>query len=132
MRTKSLIPIGSEINIYKSKIKTDLPQALLTKLPMEITAKVIDYKLTDGKGIGYVLMTANKSKIWIFSDELDEKTKGIFNIDDNPFNDSMNINNTIISNYLGEYELNSDYKISYLLNPINLVKWSLYTLKDIF
>ena len=132
MESKSLIPIGSKIEIFKSKIRTNLPQSLLTNLPRQITAEVIDYKITDGKGIGYVLMTESKLKIWIFSNELNEKEKGKYGVEDGSFNKSANTKSTFISQYLGEFELNSDYKISYLINPINLLKWSLYTLKDIF
>ena len=132
MQSKSLIPIGSEINIYKSTIKTDLPQALLTKLPMEITAKIIDYKMTDGNGIGYVLMTENNLKIWIFSNELNEQAKRKYAIEEVSLDNNINIGRTIIRDYVEEFQLNNDYKISYLLNPINLLKWTLYTLKDIF
>ena len=132
MQSDALIPIGSEINIYKSKIRTDIPQTLLTKLPMEISAKIIDYKITDGTGIGYVLMTDNKLKIWIFCNELNQETKERYGIEDPFYNDNMILNGKIINQYVGELELNGDYKISYLLNPVNLIKWSLYTLKDIF
>ena len=132
MESKGLIPIGSEITIYKSKIKTVLTQELLTTLPREITASIIDYKITDGKGIGYVLMTDSKLKIWIFSNELNEEIKGKYGIDDIYFSESINSNGSLISRYVREVELTSNYKVSYLLNPINLIKWSIYTLKDIF
>ena len=132
MESKSLIPIGSKINIYKSKIKTDLPQALITKLPSKIVAEVIDYKITDGEGIGYVLMTEGKLKIWIFGNELNEETKEKYGIKDIFLNEGISSEKTLFSQYVGEFDLNSDYKISYLLNPVNLLKWSLYTLKDIF
>ena len=132
MESKSLIPIGSKIEIFKSKIRTNLPQSLLTNLPRQITAEVIDYKITDGKGIGYVLMTDSKFKIWIFSNELNEETKKKYDINDVYLNEGMNEESTFISQYVGEFKLNGDYTITYLFNPINLIKWSLYTLKDIF
>ena len=132
MESKSLIPIGSEINVFKSKIKTDLPQKLLNNLPREISAKVIDYKITDGEGIGYVLMTENKLKIWIFSNELNEGTKIKFGIEDTSYIESFNSDSILISNFVGEFDLNGNYEISFLLNPINLFKWLIYTLKDTF
>ena len=132
MESKALIPIGEEINVYKSKIKTDLPQASLNKLPREITAKIIDYKMTDGNGIGYVLMTERKLQIWIFSNELKEETLRKYGINDISFNEGRNRGSRLIRQYAGEYELNGNYKISYLINPINIFKWSIYTLKDIF
>ena len=132
MESKSLIPIGSKINIYKSKIKTDLPQALLTTLPREISAKVIDYKITDGDGIGYVLMTERNLKIWIFTNELTEETKIKYGIEEMTFKERVNTKSQLNSKYVGDYEITNNSEINYLLNPINLLKWSLYTLKDIF
>ncbi len=128
MKTNSLLPIGSELNIDKSQIKTDLPQTLINKLPQKIIGKIIDYKITDGSGIGYVLMTESNSKIWIFDNELNEETIKMFDIS---YNKPMYNNDTHINQYIEEFELNGNYKINYLLNPINLVKWLLYTLKDI-
>ena len=132
MESKALIPIGSEITIYTSKIQTDLPQALLSTLPREITASIIDYKITDANGIGYVLMTQSKLKLWIFSNELNVETKEKYGIDDISFDKKMNSNGELISQYIGEFDLTGNYKISFLLNPINLLKWMIYTLKDTF
>ena len=131
MESNSLIPIGSEVNIYKSKIKTDLPQSFLNNLPSKITAKVIDYKITDANGIGYVLMTENKLKIWIFSNELNYEIRREYGINDLYIKDRFNNKSMLMSQYIKEFELNGNYKISYLLNPINFFKWSLYTFKDI-
>ncbi len=129
MDSKPLIPIGSEIQIDKSEIKTDLTQALLNKLPRKINCKVIDYKMTDGSGIGYILVTKEKSKIWIFSNELNEETKLKYDIS---INEEIGNENIYLDQYIGEFEINGNYKISDLLNPLVLLKWLLYTLKDIF
>ncbi len=128
MESNNLIPVGSEIHIDKYKIKTDLPQTILSKLPKKITGKIIDYKMTDGMGIGYVLMTERKLKFWIFSNELNEESKTKYDISLNEKISSQRVN---IGQYIEEFELNGNYKISYLLNPVNIIKWLLYTLKDI-
>ncbi len=67
MKINPLIPIGSKIKVEKSKIEELLPTKLLANLPQIINGEVIDYKMTDGMGIGYVLMTENNLRIWIFS-----------------------------------------------------------------
>ena len=65
MAINPLIPIGAKIKITRSKIENELPKNILNELPKIIKGEVIDYKITDGIGIGYVLITDNKLKIWI-------------------------------------------------------------------
>ena len=75
MEVNPLIPIGERIEVDKSKIENLLPNKLLDDLPQVISGEIVDYKMTDGMGIGYVLMTQNNLKIWIFSTELNAKTR---------------------------------------------------------
>ena len=70
MEVNPLIPIGERIEVDKSKIENLLPNKLLDDLPQMISGEIVDYKMTDGMGIGYVLMTKNDLKIWIFATEL--------------------------------------------------------------
>ena len=72
MEVNPLIPIGERIEVDKSKIENLLPNKLLDDLPQMISGEIVDYKMTDGMGIGYVLMTKNNLKIWIFATELKE------------------------------------------------------------
>ena len=55
MEVNPLIPIGAKIKVDKSKIENLLPNKLFDKLPQQINGEIIDYKMTDGMGIGYVL-----------------------------------------------------------------------------
>tara|TARA_B100000579_G_scaffold156834_1_gene127645 strand:- start:170 stop:568 length:399 start_codon:yes stop_codon:yes gene_type:complete len=132
MNFNPLIPIGSEIKIEKSKIKNVLPKKLLDSLPQIINGKVIDYKMTDGMGIGYVLMTENNLKIWIFTNELDSQTKTEYKIVDS--NKSYNIINGALLAQLNKvkYEINGSKKIKTIANPLNLISWVIFSLKDIF
>lgn len=57
MEVNPLIPIGEMIEVDKSKIENLLPDKLLDNLPKIISGEIVDYKMTDGMGIGYVLMT---------------------------------------------------------------------------
>ena len=132
MESYPLIPIGSKIKVSKSKIKTLLPKKIIDNLPQTINGKVIDYKMTDGMGIGYVLITEKNHKIWVFNHELNEETKKVFNI---PNEKRLGANISIeifLDKYGITYDLNGSKKIDVIINPINLFKWIIYTLKDIF
>ena len=97
-----------------------------------INAEVIDYKMADGMDIGYVLMTENNIKIWIFNNELNEQTKKDYKIESS--NKTTNFSTIEILSRIDkvEYELNGNRSIKKLANPFNLISWLIFTLKDIF
>ena len=82
MEFNPLIPLGAKIKVDKNKIENVIPNKILDDSPQIISGEVIDYKMTDGMGIGYVLMTNNNLKIWVFNNELNEETKKEYKIDD--------------------------------------------------
>ena len=132
MKINPLIPVGSRIKVDKSKIENLLAEKILDDLPQMINGEVIDYKMTDGMGIGYVLMTDNNLKIWIFNSELNEQTRKEYNIDD-----SKTSTNIITKELLSridkvEYDLNGNRSIKKISSPFNLINWLIFTLKDIF
>ena len=132
MKINPLIPVGSRIKVDKSKIKNLLAEKILDDLPQMINVEVVDYKMTDGMDIGYVLMTESNIKIWIFNNELNEDTKREYKIE------SSNINRNLLTIEIlsridkVEYELNGNRSIKKLTNPFNLISWLIFTLKDIF
>ena len=132
MKINPLIPVGSVIKIEKAKIENVLPKKILEDLPQMINAEVIDYKMTDGMDIGYVLMTENNIKIWIFDNELNEQTKREYKIESS--NKPTNLLTIELLSRIDkvEYDLNGNRSIKKLANPFNLIKWSIFTLKDIF
>ncbi len=132
MEVNPLIPIGAKIKVDKSKIENLLPNKLLDKLPQQINGEIIDYKMTDGMGIGYVLMTEDNIKIWIFNTELNEQTKKEYSLEEsnkyfNPQNSDL-----ILGKYKVAYEINGNRNIKTIANPINLINWLIFTMKDIF
>ena len=132
MKINPLIPVGSRIIVEKSKIENVLPKKILDDLPQMINGEVIDYKMTDGMDIGYVLITDSNLKIWIFNNELNEQTKKEYNIED-PNKSTNLITKQILSRIdKVEYMLNGNRSIKKLANPFNLISWLIYTLKDIF
>ena len=132
MKIKPLIPVGSMIKVEKSKIENVLPKKILDDLPQIIDGEVIDYKMTDGMGIGYVLITENNLKIWIFNNELNEQTKKEYEIEDS--NRSTNLITKELLSQIDkvEYELSGNRSIKKIANPFNLISWLIFTLKDIF
>tara|TARA_B100001250_G_scaffold378671_1_gene368698 strand:- start:1658 stop:2056 length:399 start_codon:yes stop_codon:yes gene_type:complete len=132
MKINPLIPIGSKIKIDKSKIKNQFQKKLLDDLPQIISGKVIDYKMTDGMGIGYVLITDNDLKIWIFNSELNYQTKKEYQIED--ANESTLLLTKDVKSRLDKvnYEIGGNRSIKTIANPVNIVSWLIFTLKDIF
>ena len=129
MEVNPLIPIGERIEVDKSKIENLLPNKLLDDLPQMISGEIVDYKMTDGMGIGYVIMTENNLKIWIFATELNEQTRREYRIEDTKkyYNHDL-----ILGKYTVAYELNGNRNVKTIANPINLIKWIIFTLKDIY
>ena len=132
MKISPLIPIGSRIKVDKSKIENLLAEKILDGLPQIINGKVIDYKMTDGMGIGYVLMTDKNLKIWIFNRELNEQTRKEYKIEDSKTSTTI-INKQLLSQIdKVKYDLNGNRSIIKIANPFNLINWLIFTLKDIF
>ena len=132
MKINPLIPVGSRIIVEKSKIENVLPKKILDDLPQMINGEVIDYKMTDGMDIGYVLITDSNLKIWIFNNELNEQTKKEYNIEDPNKSTNLITKQLLARIDKVEYELNGNIGIKKLANPFNLISWLIYTLKDIF
>ena len=132
MEVNPLIPIGAKIKVDKSKIENLLPNKLLDTLPKQINGEIVDYKMTDGMGIGYVLMTENNLQIWIFKTELNDQTRKEYSLEEsnkyyNPQNSDL-----ILGKYKVAYEINGNRNIKTIANPINLINWLIFTMKDIF
>ena len=132
MKLNPLIPLGSKIKVDKSKIINELPKKLLDNLPQMINGKVIDYKMTDGMGIGYVLITENNLKIWIFNSELNDETKKEYQIEDTNESSSLLTKNIISRLNKVNYKIDGNRNIKTIANPINIISWLIFTLKDIF
>ena len=132
MKINPLIPIGAKIKVDKSKIETLLTNKLLDELPQKINGEVIDYKMTDGMDIGYVLRTENDVKIWIFKNELNEETKREYNTEAETKNYGTESNDFLKVGYKVNYEINGNRNFKTIFNPINLINWMIFTLKDIF
>ena len=83
-------------------------------------------------GIGYVLMTENNLRIWIFNTELNEQTRKEYSLEEaNKYKKPQNTD-LILGKFKVTYEINGNRNIKKIAEPINLIKWLIFTLKDIF
>ena len=132
MEVNPLIPIGTKIKVDKSRIENLLPNKILENLPQIINGEIVDYKMTDGMGIGYVLITESNLKIWIFNTELNEQTRREYRIEDpNRYYNIKDDDPTLVK-YKVFYEINGNRSIKTIANPLNIINWMIFTLKDIF
>ncbi len=132
MKINPLIPVGARIKVDKSKIENLLADKILDDLPQMINGEVVDYKMTDGKDIGYVLLTDNNLKIWIFNSELNEQTRKEYKIEDSKIQTNIITKELLSRIDKVEYNLSGNRSIKRISNPFNLISWLIFTLKDIF
>ncbi len=132
MKFNQLIPIGSNIKVDKSKIEYLIPNKLIDDLPQTIKGEVIDYKMTDGMSIGYVLMTENNLKIWVFNNEINEQTIKEYKIEDTSQSTKLLTNELTLKMSKVDYDINGNRSIKTLINPFNIITWLIFTLRDIF
>ncbi len=120
--TGDLLEIGSSVSIDINRIEDRLSESLKLKLTENSSARILDYKLTDGTGIGFLLELNDGTKNWFFSHEI-TSAKGDAIV---KFKKPQSINNQSQQNlYFGD-------KISYVANPINFINWLISVTSDIF
>ena len=121
--------IGNSVQVNLELSKDRLTKEIMDALEISSVAKISDFRITDGKGIGVVLQLSNGKEQWFFEDEidlLDENGNVIKKI-----NEIKKKNNLIFDFFKGlKYE--NKNKISELLNPINFFLWVTVSFRDIF
>ncbi|KGG12968.1 MULTISPECIES: DUF2862 domain-containing protein [Prochlorococcus] len=65
----NLTRIGSRIKIDLEKVRDRIPGKLIEKLNKDPRGTVLDYKMTDGGGVGVVVKFNDGSKSWFFDNE---------------------------------------------------------------
>ena len=121
--------IGNFVQINLKQSKDRLTKDIVDAINISSVAKISDFRITDGKGIGVVLELSNGKEQWFFEDEidlLDENGNVIKKI-----NHTKDKNNLILDILRGlKYE--NKKKIGELINPINFFVWLVVSFKDIF
>ena len=62
--------VGSKVRVDLDRVRDRIPNSLKALLKEEPRCKLIDFKMTDGKGIGVVLELSNGETSWFFEDEI--------------------------------------------------------------
>ncbi|KGF87984.1 DUF2862 domain-containing protein [Prochlorococcus marinus] len=121
--------IGNSVKVNLELSKDRLNQEIINALNISSVGKIIDFKITDGKGIGVVLELSNGKEQWFFENEidlLDENGNVIKKIID------KKEKNYLISEALKKLKYENKNKVRELLNPINFFLWLVVSFKDIF
>ena len=121
--------IGSNVQINIEQSNDRFTKEVVDAINDSSIAKIREFRITDGKGIGVILQLSNGKEQWFFEDEidfLDENGNVIKNNNDKKKN----------SNFIFEFSRGLNYenknKVSELFNPINFFIWLVVSFKDIF
>ena len=120
--------IGNSVQVNLELSKDRLTKEIIDAINVSSVAKISDFRITDGKGIGVILQLSNGKEQWFFEDEidlLDENGNVIKKI-----NDAIE-DNSLISINLKKLEYENKNKVGELLNPINFFLWLFVSIKDI-
>ena len=124
---KAKIGNSAQVNLDLSKDR--LTKEIVDAINVSSVGKIIDFRITDGKGIGVVLELSNGKEQWFFEHEidlLDENGNVIKKI-----HTTKNNNNSVF-NFFKELTYENKNKVSDLINPINFFLWLVVSFKDIF
>ena len=69
-KVSALSRIGSRVKVRLDQVRDRIPSNLLKQLSLNPQGKVIDYKMTDGTGIGLILEFSDGSTSWFFQEEI--------------------------------------------------------------
>ncbi len=67
--SSNLTKIGAKIKIDPEKLRDRLPENLREKINSDPRGIVIDYKMTDGGGVGVIVKFSDGSTSWFFEEE---------------------------------------------------------------
>ena len=121
--------IGDSVQINLELSKDRLTKKVFDAINVSSIAKISDFRITDGKGIGVILQLSNGEEQWFFEDEIDLLDENGNVIKKNNFKKE---NRNSLSNYFGELNYENKNKVTELLNPINFFLWLIVSFKDIF
>ena len=121
--------IGNSVQINLELSKDRFTKEVVDAINVSSVAKISDFRITDGKGIGVILQLSNGKEQWFFEDEIDL-------LDENgnviKKNNDKKENVNFIFDFLRGLNYENKNKVSELLNPINFFIWLIVSFKDIF
>ena len=121
--------IGNSVQINLELSKDRLTKDVVDAINVSSVAKISDFRITDGKGIGVVLQLSNGKEQWFFEDEIDL-------LDENgnviKKNNDKKENGNFIFDFLRGLNYEDKNEVSELVNPINFFIWLVVSFRDIF
>ena len=121
--------IGDSVQINLDISKDRLTKEVLDAINICSVAKISDFRITDGKGIGVILQLSNGKEQWFFEEEIDL-------LDENgnliKKNNDKEVNSNFIFDFLRGLNYEDKNEVSELVNPINFFIWLVVSFKDIF
>ena len=140
-QTGVLLKIGSKVKVDLNKLRDSVPNKLLESLIIDPCVTVIDYKMTDGGGIGFEVELSDGSISWFFYEEVErpieeDSFSSVSNKTDPIANKNITSKVRVINKNLpiqrtDKLRIKSE-KVVDLINPLNFFKWLFYSLKDVY
>ena len=121
--------IGDSVQLNLELSKDRLTKEVVDAINFSSVAKITDFRITDGKGIGVILQLSNGKEQWFFEDEIDLLDENGNVIKKNNYKKE---NSNFIFDFLRGLNYENKNKVSELLNPINFFIWMVVSFKDIF
>jgi len=121
--------IGDSVQVNIELSRDRLTKEVIDAINVSSVARISDFRITDGKGIGVILQLSNGKEQWFFEDEIDL-------LDENgnviKKNNDKKENSNFIFDFLRGLNYENKNKVRELLNPINFFIWLVVSFKDIF
>ena len=123
------VKIGNSVQVNLELSRDRLTKETIDAINVSSLGKISDFRITDGRGIGVILVLSNGKEQWFFEDEIDL-------IDENgniikKYNDKKESSNFIFD-FLRGLNFENKNTVRELLNPINFFIWLVVSFKDIF
>ena len=121
------VKIGNTVKVNLELTKDRLTKETIEALKISSNCSIIDFKITDGRGIGVILNLSNGKEEWFFENEiqiLDEEGNII------EYTEIDNEKNNFLFSVINKVNYENKFKIKELLNPINFITWLILSLKD--
>lgn len=123
------VQIGNSVKVNLNLSKDRLDKEVIEAINISSIAKIRDFRITDGKGIGVILKLSNGKEQWFFENEID-----IFDKDGNIIDKYIDNNegNFLIFETIKNLKYQNKKNIIELINPLNFLLWLIVSFKDIF
>ena len=122
------VQIGNTVKVNLELSKDRLTKETFEAINISSECTIIDFKITDGKGIGVIVKLSNGKQEWFFENEIQILDKEGNLIEKN---ENENENQNIIFFDFKNLNYETKFKFNELLNPINFMTWLIVSVKDI-